>query len=56
MCEINSKKVKIFKIEFFTSHEISDEKWNKLILKRLLKLEEEFNLSGEIRIHIHEGV
>ena len=39
---------------FFTSHKISDEDWNKLVIERLIKLEEEFNQSGKIRVHIHE--
>ncbi|MEN6445540.1 MAG: hypothetical protein ABFC98_05790 [Candidatus Cloacimonas sp.] len=54
MCEINPKRKEFFRLEFFTSTEISDEEWKGLIIERLLLLEQVFNLSGEIRAHIHE--
>ena len=54
MCEINPKRAAYFKLEFFTSQEISDERWEELVMSRLLRLEQEFNDTGAIRVHIHE--
>lgn len=54
MCEINPKRSQFFRLEFFTSIEMSDERWKELVLPKLLELEAAFNSSGEIRIHIHE--
>ena len=54
MCEINPKRKEIFTIEFFTAHEMTLERWRELVHQRLVVLEEAFNYSGEIRVHIHE--
>lgn len=54
MCEINPKRTRIYKIEFFTSHPISDKEWNKLVIERLVELEIAFNATGRVRVHIHE--
>ena len=54
MCEINPKRRQVFWVEFFTAHPITEKRWQELVLLRLLKLEQEFNESGEIRVHIHE--
>lgn len=54
MCEINPKRAAAFRLEFFTAHEVSKERWNKLVLERLLDLEQAFNETGEIRVHIHK--
>ena len=55
MCEINPKRKRFFQLEFFTSHIISDEEWEKLVLQRLLELEQSFNMTGRVRVHIHES-
>lgn len=54
MCEINPKRIQFFRLEFFTAHPTTDARWQTLVLERLLKLEQEFNTSGEVRVHIHE--
>lgn len=54
MCELNPKRTQIFRLEFFTSAEITEEQWQQLVLPRLLALEQEFNTSGEVRVHVHE--
>ena len=54
MCEINPKRRQVFWVEFFTAHPITEKRWQELVLLRLLKFEQEFNESGEIRVHIHE--
>lgn len=56
MCEINPKRTKIFRLEFFTAGQVSDEEWNKLVLERLVQLEIAFNESMRVRVHIHEVV
>jgi len=53
MCEINPKRTKIFRLEFFTSHSISEKEWNTLVVERLLELEQAFNATSQIRVHIH---
>lgn len=55
MCEINPKRKKIFRLEFFTAHDMDDEQWEKLVIERLLFLEQQFNKSGKIRVHVHES-
>jgi hypothetical protein len=54
MCEINPKRKQFFRLEFFTAHIMTDARWEELVHKRLLELEQSFNESGEIRVHIHE--
>jgi hypothetical protein len=54
MCEINPKRKQFFRLEFFTAHVMTDARWQKLVLERLLELEQSFNETGEIRVHIHE--
>ena len=54
MCEINPKRKQFFRLEFFTAHQMTDEAWQKLVLERILELEQAFNMSGEVRVHIHE--
>ena len=54
MCEINPKHSKFFRLEFFTSKPITKEEWNSLVYPKVLKLEQELNQSGVIRVHIHE--
>lgn len=54
MCEINAKRTQKFVIEFFTSENTSQEIWSELVLDSLLKLEQSFNWSGKIRVHVHE--
>jgi hypothetical protein len=54
MCEINPKRKKLFKLEVFTAHEVSDEKWNHLVYDAITLIEQFLNRRGEIRVHIHE--
>lgn len=54
MCEIGAKRTEKFRLEFFTAHEMTEERWRTLVLERLLELEQAFNMRGEIRVHIHE--
>ena len=54
MCEINPKRKQFYRLEFFTSHPMSDEEWDSLVTACLLILEQSFNSGGRIRVHIHE--
>ncbi len=54
MCEINPKRKEFFRLEFFTTHEMTDDQWYQLICEKLIKLEQAFNEKGNIRVHIHE--
>ena len=54
MCEINPKRKEFFQLEFFTAHEISDERWHDLVIDRLTILEQAFNAHGVVRVHIHQ--
>jgi hypothetical protein len=55
MCEINPAHKQIFRLEFFTSNPyMTEARWRELVLERLLELEQAFNKTGEIRVHIHE--
>lgn len=54
MCAINPKKARKFTIEFYTAHEIDVDRWEQLVMEKLLMLEQEFNKFGEIRVHINE--
>jgi hypothetical protein len=54
MCEINPKRKQFFRLEFYTTKPMTQEEWNQLVLPKLLELEQKFNQSGEIRVHIHE--
>lgn len=53
MCEINPKRKEFYRIEFFTSHIVTDEEWRELVIGRLARLEQEFNEYAGIRVHIH---
>jgi hypothetical protein len=54
MCEINPKRSAFYKLEFFTSQEITEEQWQEMVMKRLLELEQQFNERGDVRVHVHE--
>ena len=54
MCEINPKRKQFFRLEFFTAHEITKDEWNRIVLETILELEQKFNASGKVRVHIHE--
>lgn len=54
MCEIGFKRKSLFKLEFFTAHEITPGEWMSLVMERLLHLEQVFNESGAVRVHVHE--
>jgi hypothetical protein len=55
MCEINPAKASLFLLEFFTSdRRVTAEDWDQMVRERVLELEQKFNESGEIRVHVHE--
>lgn len=54
MCEINPKHKMFFKLEVFTSHPMSKEEFEKIVLPKVLKVEQELNKDGRIRVHIHD--
>jgi len=55
MCEIHPRQVSKFILEFYTSdRNMPIERWRLLVMERVLKLEQEFNATGEVRAHIHE--
>jgi hypothetical protein len=54
MCEINPKRKKFFKLEFFTTAEMSNEEWFSEIYGNILALEQTFNKKGNIRVHVHQ--
>jgi hypothetical protein len=53
MCEINPKFKKFYKLEFFSAHG-DQETFNELLTERLVWMEQAFNASGGIRVHVHE--
>ena len=52
MCAINPKRKQFFRLEFYTAHPMTDERWKELLSTTLIQLEQEFNKTGEIRVHI----
>ena len=54
MCEINPKRRKFFRLEFFTTCNMSDLAWQDIICEKLIELEQSFNKKGDIRVHVHE--
>lgn len=56
MCEINPKRKEYYQLEFFTSHDITDDEWNKIVIEKLLELEQAFNSDGRVRVHVHSIV
>jgi len=54
MCEINPKRKRFFDLEFFTAHDMTDERWNELTYNQAFEIEQRFNKTGEIRAHVHE--
>lgn len=53
MCAINPKHKKFFRLEFYTAFE-GKEVFEELLAERLLWMEQAFNASGGIRVHINE--
>lgn len=54
MCEINPSRKQFFRLEFFTTLPMTEDEWNVLVSGRLVTLEQVFNATGNIRVHIHE--
>ena len=54
MCEINPKHTKILRLEFFTSHEMTELEFENIVAENVLGMEMIANASGRIRCHIHE--
>jgi len=54
MCELNPKRKAIYRLEFWTSHELTQEQFIMQVVPRLLMLEEVFKKEGKVRVHVHE--
>lgn len=54
MCEINPKHTKILRLEFFTSHNLSQEEFEQIVAGKVLDMEMMANTDGRIRCHVHE--
>jgi hypothetical protein len=53
MCAINPKHKQFFSLEFYTAHG-TKEQFEELLAERLCWMEQAFNASGGIRVHINE--
>ncbi|MGD9631408.1 MAG: hypothetical protein AB7V18_19385 [Pyrinomonadaceae bacterium] len=56
MCEINPKHSAYFRLEAFTSHNITREEFDRQVAERLMAAEQALNADGAFRFHIHEGM
>ena len=54
MCEINPKHTKIFRLEFFTSLNMTKEEFEELVIEHALEMESVANKDARIRCHVHE--
>lgn len=54
MCEINPKHSAFFRLEAFTSHDMSEGEFVNEVAKRLFNVEQQLNADGHFRFHIHE--
>jgi hypothetical protein len=53
MCAINPKFHRRFQLDFYTSHG-ERETFDELLAERLIWMEQAFNESGAIRVHVNE--
>lgn len=54
MCEINPKRKAFYRLEFFTTKDMSDRAWLEFLSRKLNELEQAFNETGVVRVHVHE--
>lgn len=54
MCEINPKHTKILRLEFFTSHIMTEHEFIEIVAKKALDMEMLANNDGRIRCYVHE--
>lgn len=55
MCEINPKHSAFFRLEAFTSHDMTATQFIAEVMDRLIKVEQDLNADGRFRFHIHEA-
>lgn len=53
MCEINPKHKAFFRLEAFTSHDMTEQQFTTEVMERLLNVELKLNADGRFRFHIH---
>lgn len=54
MCEINPKHTKILRLEFYTSHDMTEEEFLAIVMPKALEMEMHANEDGRVRCHVHE--
>ena len=54
MCEINPKRTKILRLEFFTSHEMTQDQFENIVIMHCANMEMKINADMRIRCHVHE--
>lgn len=57
MCEMNPKRSKFYRVEVWSSLQLDDNVWEKLLRKievELVELEMKLNEDMRTRIHVHE--
>lgn len=54
MCEISPKHTKILRLEFFTSHPMTEAAFLDIVVDKVIGMEMKANEDGRIRCHIHE--
>lgn len=54
MCEIKPKHKAFFRLEAFTSGEMTAEEFTAAVVNKILAAEMELNKDGRFRFHIHE--
>lgn len=55
MCEINPKHSAFFKLEAFTSVNMTEQEFQNLVIDKLLKIEMQLNKDARFRFHIHHA-
>jgi hypothetical protein len=55
MCEIKPKHTFIFRLEFFTSHDVSLKEFLDIVVEKAFAMEQLANQDARIRCHIHEA-
>jgi len=53
MCEINPKHKAFFRLEAFTSHDMTEDQFVEAVMTKLLTIEQKLNEDGRFRFHIH---
>lgn len=54
MCEINPKHKAFFRLEAFTSHDMTEDQFMEAVSAKLLAAEMVLNEDGRFRFHIHD--